>query len=109
MRLRDLAATLVRWGYRKLHVLLGREGWKVNHKRVYRLYKQEGLELRTKLGKKKRAAVPRVLCPPANAPNERWSMDFVSDRLVNGQAFRVLALVQCRYALGITLAKLALF
>ena len=93
MRLRDLAASRVRWGYRRLHVLLGREGWKVNHKRVYRLYKQQGLELRTKLRKKKRAAVPRVACPPAVAPNDRWSMDFVSDRLTSGRAFRVLALV----------------
>ena len=93
MRLRDLAAVRVRWGYRRLHVLLGREGWKVNHKRVYRLYKQEGLELRTKRKKKKRAAVPRVPNSPATAPNDCWSMDFISDRLTNGRAFRTLTLV----------------
>jgi putative transposase len=92
MRLRDLAAARVRWGYRKLHVLLGREGWKINHKRVYRLYKQEGLELRLKT-RKKRVALPRVPCPPATAPGERWSLDFVSDRLADGRAFRVLTLV----------------
>ena len=92
MRLRDLAGARVRWGYRKLHVLLGREGWKVNHKRVYRLYKQEGLELRLKT-KKKRVALPRVPCPPAAAPNERWSLDFVSDRLADGRPYRVLTLV----------------
>jgi putative transposase len=93
IRLRDLAAARVRWGYRRLHVLLQREGWKVNHQRVYRLYKQQGLELRIKQRRQKRAAVPRVPWPPAVAPNDRWSMDFLSDRLASGQAFRVLALV----------------
>lgn len=72
---------------------MGAEGRKVNHKRVYRLYKQEGLELRLATRKKKRAALPRVPCPPATAPNERWSVDFVSDRLADGRAFRILALV----------------
>lgn len=93
LRLKDLAGVRVRWGYRRLHVLLQREGWAVNHKRVYRLYKQEGLELRLKQRKKKRAALPRVPCPEATAPNDRWSLDFVSDRLVSGQAYRVLTLV----------------
>jgi len=92
IRLKDLAAARVRWGYRRLHVLLGREGWKVNHKRVYRLYKQEGLELRLRT-KKKRVALPRVPCPEATAPNQRWNLDFVSDRLADGRAFRVLTLV----------------
>jgi putative transposase len=93
IRLRDLAGARVRWGYRRLHVLLQREGWQINHKRVYRLYKQEGLELRIKRRRKKRAATPRVPCPPAVAPNDRGSMDFLSDRLACGRAFRVLALV----------------
>ena len=84
IRLKDLAAVRVRWGYRRLHVLLEREGWKINHKRVYRLYKQEGLELRLKTRKKKQVALPRVPCPQATAPNDRWSMDFVSDRLTDG-------------------------
>ena len=92
LRLKDLAAVRVRWGYRRLHVLLGREGWKVNHKRVYRLYKQEGLELRLRT-KKKRVSSPRIPCPPAMAPGERWSLDFVSDRLADGRPFRVLTLV----------------
>lgn len=93
IRLRDLAATRVRWGYRRLHILLQREGWKINHKRIYRLYKNEGLELRIKPKRKKRVAVARVPCPEATTPNDRWSMDFVSDRLADGRAFRVLALV----------------
>ena len=96
IRLRDLAASRVRWGYRRLHILLQREGWEVNHKRVYRLYKNEGLELRIKPKRKKRMALPRVPCPEAVAPNDRWSMDFVSDRLADGRAFRVLSLVRSR-------------
>ena len=92
IRLKDLAAARVRWGYRRLHVLLRREGWRVNHKRVYRLYKQEGLELRMRPRRKKRAAAPPVPCPPARAPNQRWSLDFLADRLADGRAFRVLTL-----------------
>lgn len=91
LRLRDLAATRVRYGYRRLYILLRREGWKVNHKRIYRLYQQEGLSLRIK--RKKRISVQRVPLPPATAPNERWSMDFMIDGLFNGQRFRVLTLV----------------
>ena len=60
LRLRDLAATRVRYGYRRLHVLLRREGWRVNHKRVYRLYREEGLGIRVKR-RKKLASAPRVL------------------------------------------------
>jgi putative transposase len=93
LRIRDLAAARVRYGYRRIHVLLRREGWKVNHKRVYRLYRLEGLELRLRRRKKKRVAVARVPCPGAAVPNDRWSMDFLSDRLADGRAFRVLALV----------------
>ena len=93
IRIRDFATSRVRYGYRRIQILLQREGWKVNQKRVYRLYKQEGLELRLKTRKKKRAALPRAVCPEATAPNDRWSIDFVSDRLADGRAFRVLSLV----------------
>ncbi len=65
MRLRDLAATRVRYGYRRLHVLLQREGWHVNHKRVYRLYRLEGLGLRLKQRRKRVSAV-RVMAPVGN-------------------------------------------
>jgi len=92
MRLRDLAAARVRYGYRRLHVLLRREGWKVNHKRIWRLYKEEGLEVRTKK-RRKRVSALRVVLPVAALPNERWSMDFVSDSLHDGRRFRVLTLV----------------
>jgi putative transposase len=92
VRLRDLAAARVRYGYRRLHVLLQREGWKVNHKRVYRLYREEGLGIRVKR-KRKRAGVPRVQPAPATRPRERWSLDFLTDGLLGGRRFRVLTLV----------------
>ena len=92
IRLRDLAASRVRYGYRRLHVLLRREGWKVNHKRIWRLYKEEGLEVRTKK-RRKRVSALRVVLPAATAPNERWSMDFMADSLHDGRRFRILTLV----------------
>ncbi len=92
MRIRDLAAARVRYGYRRITVLLKREGWTVGKKRVYRLYKAEGLEVRTKK-RKKRAAQRRVSLPAATAAQERWSMDFMSDRLTNGRPFRILTVV----------------
>lgn len=92
LRLRDLAVTRVRYGYRRLHILLRREGWRVNHKRVYRLYREEGLGIRVKR-RKKLASAPRVLPPPAQRPHERWSLDFLSDSLADGRRFRVLTIV----------------
>ena len=73
-------------------MLLKREGWSVGKKRVYRIYKAEGLEVRTKK-RKKRAAQKRVSLPVASAPQERWSMDFMCDRLANGRLFRILTVV----------------
>lgn len=92
MRLRDLAAARVRYGYRRLHVLLRREGWQVNHKRVYRLYRLERLGLRLK-PRRKRVSIVRAVPPGATQPNERWSMDFMTDQLQDGRRFRVLTLV----------------
>jgi putative transposase len=92
IRLRDLAVTRVRYGYRRLHILLRREGWRINHKRVYRLYREEGLGIRVKR-RKKLASVPRVLPPPAQRPQERWSLDFLADGLADGRRFRVLTIV----------------
>lgn len=91
-RLRELAASRRRFGYRRLWVLLRREGWMVNLKKVYRLYTEEGLGVRTKK-RRKRPSHLRLVLPPAVAPNERWSMDFVTDRLENGRYFRVLTVV----------------
>jgi putative transposase len=92
VRLRDLASTRLRYGYRRLTVLLRREGWHVNTKRVYRLYREEGLELRMKK-RAKRVAHARIRLAEASYPNQRWSMDFVSDRLVDGRWFRILTVV----------------
>ena len=92
MRLRELAAARVRYGYRRLHVLLRREGWPVNNKRVYRLYTLEGLALRRR-PKKKRVNLPRTQLPAAQQPGERWSLDFVADRLADGRRFRALTIV----------------
>ncbi len=92
LRLRDLAAARVRYGYRRLHVLLRREGWPVNHKRVYRLYREEGLGIRVKR-RRKRVSGPRVLPPPAQRPQERWSLDFLTDSLADGRRFRALTIV----------------
>jgi len=91
-RLKDLAATYVRYGYRRLTVFLRREGWKVNAKRIYRLYSEEGLTVRTKQ-RKKLARRQRVPVPAATRPNQCWSMDFMSDRLADGRPFRILTMV----------------
>jgi putative transposase len=94
IRLKDLAAVRVRYGYRRLHVLLRREGWPVN-KRIYRLYSEEGLSIRTKLPRRKRAWRYRVGRPAIGAPNEVWAMDFMSDALFDGRSFRLLTVVDC--------------
>jgi putative transposase len=91
-RLRALATKRPRFGYRRLHVLLRREGHTVNHKRVYRLYREEGLSLRRKARKRLTSGV-RTLLPAPSRPNERWSMDFVSEVTAQGRRFRVFTLV----------------
>lgn len=83
LRLRELAGSRVRYGYRRLTVLLRREGRVVNAKRVYRLYREEGLQVRMKQ-RTTRAMQPRVPLGGAMRPNQRWSMDFVSDRWQTG-------------------------
>jgi putative transposase len=90
--MRELAASRVRFGYRRLTVMLRREGWAVNAKRIYRLYTEDGLAVRTKVRKKiaRRSRVPALR---ATRPNEKWSMDFVAARLLDGRWFRVLTVV----------------
>ena len=95
MRLKDLAASRVRYGYRRLHVLLQREGWVINHKRVYRLYREEGLSIRTRTPKRRRSSRYRVGRAAAENANEVWSMDFVSDRLFDDRPFRILTVLDC--------------
>jgi putative transposase len=103
MRLRELAAARVRYGYRRLHILLLREGWSVNHKRTYRIYREEGLSIRPKLPRRKRAWRYRQGRPDVGAANEVWAMDFMSDQLFDGRPFRLLTVVDChtREALSI--------
>lgn len=93
MRIKDLAATRVRYGYRRIHVLLRREGWQINHKRTRRIYRELGLQLRNKTPKRKVKAKLREDRVPATAPNECWSMDFLSDQLFDGHKIRVLSIV----------------
>jgi putative transposase len=93
MRINDIARTRVRYGYKRIHVLLQREGWKINHKKVYRLYRQESLTLRSKRPKRRVSAAHRILREAAKKINECWSMDFVCDSLFDGRRFRALTIV----------------
>jgi putative transposase len=93
LRLRELAQARPRFGYRRIHVLLLRDGWRVNMKRVRRLYRLEGLQLRFRTRRRKRASLHRGIPPAASRAHERWSMDFVHDALMNGRAFRALTVV----------------
>jgi putative transposase len=90
-RLRELAQERSRFGYKRLWVLLRREGFLVNHKRVYRLYRREGLMVKRR--KRKRVMLPRTPLPLPSGPNERWSMDFIRDTLADGRVIRTLNVV----------------
>jgi len=92
-RMRELAGVRVRAGYRQLHTLLRREGWKINRKRVYRLYTDEGLTLKRKRPKRHRTAVARIVRAFPIEPNELWAMDFMHDTLAQRQSIRVLTAI----------------
>ena len=92
LRLRELAASRRRFGYRRLHVLLEREGTHLNHKRLRRLYAEERLHVRRR-GGRKRALGTRAPIALPQGPNQRWSLDFVSDAFTDGRRFRILAVV----------------
>lgn len=91
-RLRDLAAERRRFGYRRLHVLLRRAGIRINHKKLRRLYALERLQVRRR-GGRKRAVGTRAPMTLPQGPNQRWSLDFVSDTLTDGRRFRILAVM----------------
>lgn len=93
LRIRDLAHARPRFGYRRLWVLLRREGWGVNHKRVRRLYRLEGLQVRTRVRRRKHMALHRGPAPLPAGPTERWAMDFVHDALADGRPFRILTVI----------------
>jgi putative transposase len=93
MRLRELAASRVRYGYRRLHVLLRREGWAINVKRVYRLYRLERLTLRRKAPRRRVSSRHRDDRPAVEAANQAWAMDFMSDALADGRRLRLLTVI----------------
>jgi putative transposase len=92
-RIKEIAATRVRYGYRRIHVLLRREGWRVNAKRVYRLYREMSLQLRNKTPKRRVKAKLRADRQSATRANETWAMDFVHDQLATGRKLRVLTII----------------
>ena len=92
-RIKEIAEARVRYGYRRIHVLLRREGWEINPKRVYRLYKELGLQLRNKTPKRRVKAKLREGRTDARKSNEVWAMDFVHDQLVTGRKIRILTVI----------------
>jgi len=93
IRMRDIAYTRIRYGYRRVRVMLQREGWTLSKNLVYRLYREEGLALRTGLKRRRRAPVQRQARTVPTAPNHAWTLDFVSDQLVDGARFRALTVL----------------
>lgn len=93
MRIVEIAKTRIRYGFWRIFILLRREGFTDNHKRAYRIYKEEGLNLRTKRPRRNRAGAHRLERIENNSINKVWSMDFVQDALFNGSRFRILSIV----------------
>ncbi len=93
MRIRELALARPRFGYLRIYVLLRREGWVVNKKRVRRLYRLEGLQVRSRVRRRKHMALHRGPAPAPTGLHQRWSMDFVHDQFFDGRPFRVLTVV----------------
>lgn len=91
-RLRELASQRRRFGYRRLLIMLRREGTQVNHKKLRRLYREERLQVRRRAGRKRALGTRAPMAIP-QGPNQRWSLDFVSDQLGDSRRFRILAVV----------------
>lgn len=92
-RIKEIAETRVRFGMWRIHIMLRREGWIINHKKTHRIYCEEGLNLRRKRPRRRVAAMHREARPDASNVNEAWSMDFVADELFNGRRLRALTVV----------------
>jgi putative transposase len=92
-RIKEICETRVRYGYRRVHVLLDREGWGINIKKVYRIYKELGMQLRNKTPKRRVKAKLRDDRAEAVGPNDVWAMDFVHDQLATGKKLRILTVV----------------
>jgi len=103
-KINETAASRVRYGYRRIGVLLRRYGFKINDKRVYRLYGLEGLSLRAKLPHRRRAALARSQRHVAENVNEVWSMGFMHDRLADSRPYRLLTIVDI-YSRGVRCAR----
>ena len=91
-RMKAIAHERRRFGYRRVHVLLRREGFVINHKRLFRLYREEKLAVRRRGGRKRAIGTRAPMVLPMR-PNDRWSLNFVSDQLTDGRRFRILAIV----------------
>ena len=91
-RMRAIAQERRRFGYRRLHVLLKREGYLINHKKLFRLYREEKLTVRRRGGRKRAIGTRAPMLVPMTS-NDRWSLDFVSDQLTDGRRFRILTVV----------------
>jgi putative transposase len=104
-RMKEIAGTRVRYGYRRIQVMLKREGWPIGKNLMWRLYKEEGLALRKKLPRRRKMVVQREARFKAQRANDIWSLDFVADEFGNGQRFRALTVVDVftREALAIDL------
>ncbi|TAU35301.1 IS3 family transposase [Rhizobium leguminosarum] len=93
LKIKDICQTRVRYGYRRVHILIKREGWAVNPKRIYRLYKEMDLQLRNKVPKRRVKAKLRADRTEPTHSNHVWAMDFVHDQLATGRKIRVLTVV----------------
>lgn len=89
----EIAQTRVRYGFWRIYILMRREGYKDNHKRLYRIYKEEGLNLRSKRPRRNRSAAHRLERLQLDKIHQCWSMDFVADQLFDGRKFRALTIV----------------
>ena len=92
-RIKEICQTRVRYGYRRVHIVLRRDGWRINQKKTRRIYRELGLQLRNKTPKRRVKAKLREDRSPAIRPNETWAMDFVHDQLATGRKLRVLTIV----------------
>ena len=92
-RMHEIAQTRIRYGYRRIQIMLRREGWPISRNLVYRLYREEGLALRSKLPRRRKMIVHREARVKPSRPNQVWSLDFVHDQLSSGHKFRILTVV----------------
>jgi putative transposase len=93
MRMREIAFTGIRYGFRRIEIMLRRDGFKDNHKRMHRVYREQGLNLRTRRPSRSRMAAHRLERPEITRVHQVWSMDIVADQFFDGTKFRVLTIV----------------